>query len=126
MRLSHFFIDRRTFTTVLSVFVTLLGLGALALLRVAKCPVIAPPTIQITTTYPGASAETISLTAATPLERQINEVENMLYMSSQSTGDGKLSAASEAGNPGIVSRCLNPCDASSSRRARLATSSPQV
>src|SRR5690349_17658751 len=90
MRLSHFFIDRPIFATVLSVFVTLIGLGALAILPIAQYPEIVPPTVQITTSYPGASAETLSRTVATPLEQQINGVENMIYMSSQSTGDGKL------------------------------------
>src|SRR5215472_268201 len=90
MRLTHFFIDRPRFATVLSVFVTSLGLGALAILPVAQYPEIVPPTVQVTTIYPGASAETVSRTVATPLEQEINGVENMLYMNSQSTGDGKL------------------------------------
>src|ERR1700694_5051690 len=90
MRLSHIFIDRPILATVLSVFVTLLGLGALAILPVAQYPEIVPPTVQITTVYPGASAETVSRTVATPLEQHITGVENMLYLTSQSTGDGKL------------------------------------
>src|SRR6516164_10122270 len=90
MRLPHFFIDRPIFATVLSVFVTLVGLGALAILPIAQYPEIVPPTVQVTTIYPGASAETVSRTVATPLEQEINGVENMIYMNSQSTGDGKL------------------------------------
>src|SRR6187200_1786018 len=90
MRMSHFFIDRPVFAAVLSVLMTLVGLGALIALPVAQYPEIVPPTVQITTVYPGASAETVSRTVATPLEQQINGVEDMLYMSSQSTGDGKL------------------------------------
>jgi hydrophobe/amphiphile efflux-1 (HAE1) family protein len=87
---THSFIDRPIFATVLSVFLTLIGLGALVILPISQYPEIVPPTVQITTTYPGASAETVSRTVATPLEQQINGVENMIYMSSQSTGDGKL------------------------------------
>src|ERR1700731_2020941 len=90
MRLAHTFIDRPILATVLSVFVTLLGLGALVILPVAQYPEIVPPTVQITTVYPGASADTVARTVATPLEQQINGVENMLYMGSQSTGDGRL------------------------------------
>src|SRR5215472_12797452 len=90
MRLTHFFIDRPRFATVLSVFVTSLGLGALAILPVAQYPEIVPPTVKVTTSYPGASAETVARTVATPLEQEINGVENMLYMNSQSTGDGNL------------------------------------
>ena len=90
MRLTHFFIDRPRFATVLSIFVTLFGLGALAILPVAQYPEIVPPTVKVTASYPGASAETVARTVATPLEQEINGVENMLYMGSQSTGDGNL------------------------------------
>src|SRR5260370_20909867 len=66
MRLTHFFIDRPRFAVVLSTFVTLLGLGALAVLPVAQYPEVGPPTAQVTTTYPGASAPTLPPTGATP------------------------------------------------------------
>jgi hydrophobe/amphiphile efflux-1 (HAE1) family protein len=90
MRLTHFFIERPRFATVLSTFVTLFGLGALTILPIARYPEIVPPTVNITASYPGASADTVARTVATPLEQEINGVENMLYMSSQSTGDGNL------------------------------------
>jgi multidrug efflux pump subunit AcrB len=90
MRLSHFFIDRPIFATVLAAFITIIGAVAYFILPIAQYPEIAPPTIQITASYPGASAEVISQTVATPLEQQINGVENMLYFSSQATGDGKI------------------------------------
>src|SRR6202035_1389315 len=90
LSMTHAFIDRPIFATVLSVFVTLIGLGALAILPIAQYPEIVPPTVQITTSYPGASAEVVSRTVATPIEQEINGVESMLYINSQSTGDGKL------------------------------------
>ncbi|HTI79165.1 MAG TPA: multidrug efflux RND transporter permease subunit, partial [Acetobacteraceae bacterium] len=90
MRFTHHFIDRPILATVISVFLMLIGLGALVILPVAQYPEIVPPTVQITTVYPGASAEVVSKTVATPLEQEINGVEDMIYMSSQSTGDGKL------------------------------------
>ncbi|MEL6646650.1 MAG: efflux RND transporter permease subunit, partial [Pseudomonadota bacterium] len=90
MKFSHFFIDRPIFATVLSVIMTIIGAVAYFSLPVAQYPEIAPPTIQVTASYPGASAETVSDTVASPIEQAINGVEDMLYITSQSTGDGQL------------------------------------
>jgi hydrophobe/amphiphile efflux-1 (HAE1) family protein len=90
MRLSHFFIERPIFAIVVSLFITIFGGVAYFTLSVAQYPEIVPPTIAVATSYPGASADVVTQTVATPLEQQINGVENMLYMSAQSTGDGKL------------------------------------
>ncbi|RQS24249.1 efflux RND transporter permease subunit [Burkholderia sp. Bp8998] len=91
MKLAHFFIDHPRFAAVLSIFITLFGLVTLNFLPVAQYPNIVPPTVQVTTAYPGASADTIARTVATPLEQAINGVENMDYISSQSTSNGALS-----------------------------------
>ena len=69
MRFTHTFIDHPILATVVNVFITLIGLGALVILPVAQYPEIVPPTVQITTIYPGASADVVSKTVATPLEQ---------------------------------------------------------
>ena len=89
MRLSHFFIDRPIFASVVAVLITLVGAISYIGLPVAQYPEIAPPTIVVTASYPGASAEIVADTVATPIEQEINGVEGMLYMSSQSTADGQ-------------------------------------
>ena len=88
MNISRFFIDRPIFAIVISVFITLVGAFAYPLLPLAQYPEIAPPTITVTATFPGASAETMAETVSAPIEQEINGVEGMLYMTSSSTSDG--------------------------------------
>jgi hydrophobe/amphiphile efflux-1 (HAE1) family protein len=91
MRISHFFIDRPIFASVVSIVFVILGAVAYLRLPVAQYPEIAPPVITVTGQYPGASAETVADTVVTPIEQQINGVEGMLYLSSNSTADGRFS-----------------------------------
>jgi multidrug efflux pump len=87
---SHVFIDRPIFATVLSIVIVIIGLVSLFLLPIAQYPEVAPPTVQVTATYPGANAKTVSDTVATPIEQEVNGVERMLYMSSKCTNDGQM------------------------------------
>ena len=86
--ISRFFIDRPIFAAVLSLVITLAGGIAALNLPVAQFPQISPPTVQVSCNYPGASAKDVAEAVAAPIEQQVNGVENMLYMSSQSANDG--------------------------------------
>ncbi|MFL5401486.1 MAG: efflux RND transporter permease subunit, partial [Gemmatimonadales bacterium] len=90
MRLSRFFIDRPIFAAVLSIVIFIAGLIAMFGLPISEYPEVVPPSVVVRAIYPGANPRVISEAVATPLEEQINGVENMLYMSSQATSDGVL------------------------------------
>src|ERR1043166_6770854 len=93
MRISHFFIDRPIFAAVISIIFVIVGGVSFARLPIAQYPEIAPPVVNVTGQYPGASADVVAATGVTPLEQQINGVENMLYVTSNSTGDGRFAIA---------------------------------
>jgi hydrophobe/amphiphile efflux-1 (HAE1) family protein len=90
MNIGHFSIERPVFAMVLSIFILIVGAIAYATLPAAQYPEVAPPTVVVQTTYPGADARTVAETVATPIEQEVNGVEDMLYMYSQSTSDGGM------------------------------------
>src|SRR5271155_3298990 len=89
--IARFFIDRPIFAAVLSIAITLIGGIALLYLPVAQYPRITPPGVNVSISYPGASAQVVADTVAAPIEQQVNGVEGMLYMSSQMGNDGTYS-----------------------------------
>jgi hydrophobe/amphiphile efflux-1 (HAE1) family protein len=93
MRISHFFINRPIFAAVVSIVFVILGVVSFSRLPVAQYPEIAPPIINVNGQYPGASADVVAATVVSPIEDQINGAENMIYMSSNSTSDGRFSIA---------------------------------
>ena len=85
---SHFFIERPIFASVLSIVITLAGTVAALTLPVAQYPMITPPSIMVVCNYPGANAQVVADSVAAPIEQQVNGVEDMMYMVSQSNNDG--------------------------------------
>jgi len=90
MKFPHFFIDRPIFATMLSLVILIGGGISLFQLPISEYPEVVPPTVVVTANYPGANPKVIAETVASPLEDEINGVENMLYMASQATADGRM------------------------------------
>src|SRR5208283_1126507 len=86
--ISHFFIDRPIFASVLSIVFVLAGGVAVVSLPVAQYPEVSPPAVLVTAYYPGADSQTVRDVVAAPIEEQVSGVEGMMYMSSQATNDG--------------------------------------
>ena len=91
MNIGHYFIDRPRSAAVISIFIVLVGAIAYGTLPVSQYPEISPPTVVVRAVYPGATAEVVAQTVATPIEQEVNGVEGMLYMTSQATSDGVMS-----------------------------------
>ena len=105
MKFSYFFIDRPIFASVLSMLIVLAGGITAFFLPIAQYPDVVPPTVVVSTFYPGANAQTVADTVATPIEQQINGVSGMLYMSSQSTNNGAMTLTvtfAQGTNPDIA------------------------
>src|SRR4029434_1433211 len=90
MNFSKFFIDRPIFAAVLSLMIVAAGAIALFKLPISEYPQVAPPTVVVRAAYPGANPKVIAETVASPLEQQINGIEDMLYMFSQANADGRM------------------------------------
>src|SRR3979411_401603 len=90
MNLGRLSINQPILAMVLSIVLLIVGAIAYTTLPVAEYPQVVPPTVVVTTQYPGASAQTVSDTVAAPIEQQINGVEDMLYLYSQATSNGQL------------------------------------
>src|SRR5687768_6569069 len=91
MKLVSYFIDRPIVAGVLSIALVLAGAMSLGRLPLSEYPAVTPPTVMVRASYPGASPEVIAETVAAPIEQEVNGTDGLLYMSSQSTADGRLS-----------------------------------
>src|SRR4051794_34060033 len=90
MRFAHFFINRPILASVLSIVIVIIGALALIQLPIAQFPDVVPPTVIVSARYPGATPRVLAETVSTPIEQEVNGVENMLYMSSQCAADGSM------------------------------------